>query len=150
MFIDESGLASGGDLQRGAKAPSAEQVRASILPVRKRPGISPAGLAAVRDSAARRRRAGRRVLSGFRPRSELFHRVYNMALAGGLFVLALPVTGLIALLVRLFSGAERSEITAFDANAFLEKIGVTGALSAQRSNGLASMLARIKQTAAAA
>jgi len=60
---------------------------------------------------------------------------------------AMIVSGLIALLVRLFSGAERSEITAFDANAFLEKIGVTGALSAQRSNGLASMLARIKQTA---
>lgn len=63
---------------------------------------------------------------------------------------AMIVSGLIALLVRLFSGAERSEITAFDANAFLDKIGVTGALSAQRSNGLASMLARIKQTAAAA
>jgi len=62
---------------------------------------------------------------------------------------AMIVSGLISLLVRLFSGAQRSEITAFDADAFLEKIGVTGALSAQRSNGLASMLARIKQTAIA-
>lgn len=62
---------------------------------------------------------------------------------------AMIVSGLISLLVRLFSGATRSEITAFDADAFLEKIGVTGALSAQRSNGLASMLARIKQTASA-
>ncbi|MCR9077878.1 MAG: SufE family protein [Hyphomonadaceae bacterium] len=62
---------------------------------------------------------------------------------------AMIVSGLISLLVRLFSGATRSEITAFDADAFLEKIGVTGALSAQRSNGLASMLARIKQTAIA-
>lgn len=62
---------------------------------------------------------------------------------------AMIVSGLIALLVRLFSGAQRAEITEFDANAFLDKIGVTGALSAQRSNGLASMLTRIKQTAAA-
>ena len=62
---------------------------------------------------------------------------------------AMIVSGLIALLVRLFSGAQRAEITDFDANAFLDKIGVTGALSAQRSNGLASMLTRIKQTAAA-
>lgn len=63
---------------------------------------------------------------------------------------AMIVSGLISLLVRLFSGATRSEISAFDADQFLEKIGVTGALSAQRSNGLASMLARIKQSAAAA
>lgn len=61
---------------------------------------------------------------------------------------AMIVSGLISLLIQLFSGATRSEISAFDADAFLEKIGVKGALSAQRSNGLASMLARIKQTAA--
>jgi cysteine desulfuration protein SufE len=62
---------------------------------------------------------------------------------------AMIVSGLISLLVRLFSGATRAEITTFDADQFLKKIGVTGALSAQRSNGLASMLARIKQSAAA-
>ena len=62
---------------------------------------------------------------------------------------AMIVSGLISLLVRLFSGATRDEISAFDADAFLDKIGVKGALSAQRSNGLASMLARIKQTAIA-
>jgi len=61
---------------------------------------------------------------------------------------AMIVSGLISLLIRLFSGASRAEIAAFDADAFLEKIGVTGALSAQRSNGLASMLARIKGAAA--
>ena len=61
---------------------------------------------------------------------------------------AMIVSGLISLLVRLFSGATRTEISDFDADTFLEKIGVKGALSAQRSNGLASMLARIKQTAA--
>ncbi|MCR9271465.1 MAG: SufE family protein [Hyphomonadaceae bacterium] len=62
---------------------------------------------------------------------------------------AMIVSGLISLLIRLFSGAERAEIRSFDADAFLTKIGVKGALSAQRSNGLASMLARIKETAAA-
>ncbi len=62
---------------------------------------------------------------------------------------AMIVSGLIALLVRLFSGAQRSEISAFDADVFLGKIGVTGALSAQRSNGLAAMLARINHIAAA-
>lgn len=61
---------------------------------------------------------------------------------------AMIVSGLISLLIRLFSGASRNEISSFDADAFLEKIGVKGALSAQRSNGLASMLARIKHAAA--
>lgn len=61
---------------------------------------------------------------------------------------AMIVSGLISILIRLFSGTSRAEIRGFDADAFLEKIGVKGALSAQRSNGLASMLARIKQAAA--
>lgn len=60
---------------------------------------------------------------------------------------AMIVSGLISILIRLFSGATRSEIKAFDADAFLTKIGVKGALSAQRSNGLASMLARIQSAA---
>lgn len=60
---------------------------------------------------------------------------------------AMIVSGLISILVRLFSGATRDEINAFDADGFLEQIGVKGALSAQRSNGLASMLVRIKETA---
>lgn len=60
---------------------------------------------------------------------------------------AMIVSGLISLLIRLFSGASREEIRQYDADAFLTKIGVKGALSAQRSNGLASMLARIKDTA---
>jgi len=58
-------------------------------------------------------------------------------------------SGLIALLVRLYSGAKPSEITAFDSAALLEEIGVAGALTAQRSNGLASMLARIQSDAKA-
>ena len=62
---------------------------------------------------------------------------------------AMIVSGLIALLVRLYSGATRSEILGFDAAALLEDIGVSGALTAQRSNGLASMLARIRRDAEA-
>lgn len=57
---------------------------------------------------------------------------------------AMIVSGLISILTTLYSGAQRSEIRAFDADAFLTKIGVKGALSAQRSNGLAAMLARIQ------
>ena len=60
---------------------------------------------------------------------------------------AMIVSGLISLLVRLFSGATREEILAFDAPRLLEEIGVSGALTAQRSNGLASMLARIRSDA---
>jgi len=62
---------------------------------------------------------------------------------------AMIVSGLISILIRLFSGATKNEIRGFDADAFLTQIGVKGALSAQRSNGLASMLARIQETAKA-
>lgn len=62
---------------------------------------------------------------------------------------AMIVSGLIALLIRLFSGATRDEILNFDAAGLLEEIGVSGALTAQRSNGLASMLARIRSDAGA-
>ncbi len=61
---------------------------------------------------------------------------------------ALIVSGLIALLVRLFSSAPRAQISAFDARAFFEKVGITGTLSAQRSNGLAAMLQQIMNAAA--
>ena len=63
---------------------------------------------------------------------------------------AVIVSGLIALLVRLYSGAAPEEITGFDAKALLDEIGVTGALTAQRSNGLAAMLARVMEAARAA
>jgi cysteine desulfuration protein SufE len=35
----------------------------------------------------------------------------------------------------------------FDANAAFQKLGLAGALSAQRSNGLASMVTRIRRDA---
>ena len=57
------------------------------------------------------------------------------------------VRGLIAVLLRLFSGRRPEEILAFDAKAAFEKLGLSGALSAQRSNGLASMVARIRRDA---
>ncbi len=63
---------------------------------------------------------------------------------------AMIVSGLIALLIRLYSGQKSSDILAFDAKSFLEEIGVAGALTAQRSNGLASMLDRIRHDASAA
>lgn len=62
---------------------------------------------------------------------------------------AMIVSGLIALLVRLFSDRTASDILSFDAHAFLAEIGVSGALTAQRSNGLASMLERIQADAGA-
>ena len=60
---------------------------------------------------------------------------------------AMIVSGLIGLLMRLYSGEAPAEILKFDAPALLDEIGVSGALTAQRSNGLASMLARIKADA---
>ena len=62
---------------------------------------------------------------------------------------AMIVSGLIALLTRLYSGATLEEIEGFDAKALLDEIGVSGALTAQRSNGLASMLERINKDAQA-
>ena len=57
------------------------------------------------------------------------------------------VRGLIAILLRLYSGRTPAEILGFDAKAAFEKLGLTGALSSQRSNGLASMVARIRRDA---
>ena len=60
------------------------------------------------------------------------------------------VSGLIAILLRLYSGRAPAEILAFDAKAAFEALGLAGALSSQRSNGLASMVARIRRDAEAA
>lgn len=57
------------------------------------------------------------------------------------------VRGLIAILLRLYSGRRAEEILAFDAKAAFETLGLAGALSTQRSNGLASMVARIRRDA---
>jgi cysteine desulfuration protein SufE len=59
------------------------------------------------------------------------------------------VRGLIAILLRLYVGRRPTEILAFDAPAAFETLGLKGALSQQRSNGLASMVARIRRDAEA-
>ena len=59
------------------------------------------------------------------------------------------VRGLIAILLRLYSGHTPAEILAFDIKTAFETLGLTGALSSQRSNGLASMVARIRRDAGA-
>ena len=57
------------------------------------------------------------------------------------------VRGLIAILLRLYSNRTPQEILAFDANAAFSRLGLAGALSAQRSNGLHSMVERIRRYA---
>ena len=63
---------------------------------------------------------------------------------------AIIVRGLIAILLRLYSGRPPAEILAFDAKAGLTSLGLPNALSMQRSNGLFSMVERIRRDAAAA
>jgi len=58
------------------------------------------------------------------------------------------VRGLIAILLRLYSGRAPAEILGFDARAAFARLGLTGALSAQRSNGLFAMVERIRRDAA--
>ena len=57
------------------------------------------------------------------------------------------VRGLIAILLQLYSGRMPAEMLAFDAKAAFARLGLTGALSAQRSNGLFSMVERIRTDA---
>ncbi|SRR5258708_14231945 len=57
------------------------------------------------------------------------------------------VRGLIAILLRLYSGRRPEQILAFDAPAAFAALGLSGALSQQRSNGLASMVARVRKDA---
>ncbi len=61
---------------------------------------------------------------------------------------ALIVKGLIAVAFMIFSPHTVSEIAAVDAAAIFDKLGLKEHLSPQRSNGLASMVARIKADAA--
>jgi len=59
------------------------------------------------------------------------------------------VKGLVAIVLEIFSGRSAAEIAALDANDILSKLGLAEHLSAQRSNGLAAMIGRIKAEAAA-
>lgn len=57
------------------------------------------------------------------------------------------VRGLIAILLRLYSGRSATDILAFDAPAGFDRLGLKTALSQQRSNGLFSMVERIRRDA---
>jgi cysteine desulfuration protein SufE len=61
---------------------------------------------------------------------------------------ALIVKGLVAILLKLYSGATPVEIRARDAKALFDRLGLGGHLSQQRSNGFFSMVQRIKTLAA--
>ena len=59
------------------------------------------------------------------------------------------VSGLVALVLRVFSGRGRAEILATPAK-FLHDLGLIGALSTNRGNGVAAMVERIHEIAKAA
>lgn len=61
---------------------------------------------------------------------------------------ALIVRGLIAVLHALYSGVPVAEVERIDAPAALARLGLDEHLSAQRSNGVRAMIARIRQLAA--
>jgi cysteine desulfuration protein SufE len=60
------------------------------------------------------------------------------------------VRGLIAVLFALYSGQKASDILAIDERAVFARLGLNDHLTPQRSNGLASMVARIKNDAVSA
>lgn len=59
------------------------------------------------------------------------------------------VKGLVALMMLLFSGRTAKEIEKTDAKAVLETLGLSRHLSPMRTNGLYSMVGRIKEIAKA-
>jgi cysteine desulfuration protein SufE len=61
---------------------------------------------------------------------------------------AMIVRGLIAILHALYSGLGLPQVLAVDAPAELARLGLNDHLSSQRSNGLRSMVERIRQVAA--
>ncbi len=60
------------------------------------------------------------------------------------------VRGEIAMLLRIFSGRTPAEILSVDPRAVFERLGLKEALTAQRSNGLFSMMNRIQAEARSA
>lgn len=57
------------------------------------------------------------------------------------------VKGLVAIVLKLYSGRTSSEIQSLDAQPVLAKLGLSEHLSPQRSNGLQAMILRIKHEA---
>jgi cysteine desulfuration protein SufE len=60
------------------------------------------------------------------------------------------VQGLIAILLTLTNGRTASDLATLDIQSYFNKLGLKEHLTPQRSNGLASMIARIKSDAQAA
>lgn len=63
---------------------------------------------------------------------------------------AIIVRGLIGILLRIFSGRTPAEILAADPKAIFDRLKLTQMLSPQRSNGLFSMIERMRADARAA
>lgn len=61
---------------------------------------------------------------------------------------AFIVKGLIAVLVRLLNGLPIGDIRTFSVRELLDRLGLNEALSSQRTNGLMSMVERLKKAAA--
>jgi cysteine desulfuration protein SufE len=57
------------------------------------------------------------------------------------------VRGLIAVAFAIFSGRKASEIAATDEQAYFDQLDLSEHITPQRSNGLRSMVSRIKETA---
>lgn len=61
---------------------------------------------------------------------------------------AFIVRGLVAIVLEAYSGKQASEVVAFDALDLFKQIGLLEHLTAQRANGLRSMIQRIREEAA--
>jgi cysteine desulfuration protein SufE len=57
------------------------------------------------------------------------------------------VRGLIAILLRVYSGRTPAEILAVDPAALFDRLGLAEALSGQRANGLRAMIVRVRDEA---
>ncbi|HRH21547.1 MAG TPA: SufE family protein [Brevundimonas sp.] len=58
------------------------------------------------------------------------------------------VRGLIAIVLDLYNGLTSDQVRDFDAQGAITRLGLSEALSSQRANGLASMIARLRADAA--
>ncbi len=61
---------------------------------------------------------------------------------------AFIVRGLVAIVLEAYSGKKASDVVAFDALDLFKQIGLLEHLTAQRANGLRSMIQRIREEAA--
>lgn len=61
---------------------------------------------------------------------------------------AFIVRGLVAIVLAAYSGKKASEVVAFDALDLFKQLGLLEHLTAQRANGLRSMIQRIREEAA--